>query len=118
MAQRNRLHPPVESHIRPGSWCSADLCFPTGWGRTSPTPGVVFGFDGGERVVFSLEIRKERHESFLGGRRILRQFEQILVAADGRETLCVRAATREAKMFISIVSADESGGARALFLGF
>jgi hypothetical protein len=32
---------------------------------------VSFGFDGGERVVFSLEIRKERHESFSAIGRIL-----------------------------------------------
>ncbi len=43
---------------------SADLVLSYWMGPHIAHTLVSFGFDGGERVVFSLEIRKERHESF------------------------------------------------------
>ena len=58
-------------------------------------PLVSFGFDDGQRVVFSVEIRKERGEQFseLGG--FFKQFELSVIAADERDI--VRSAHRRAR---------------------
>ncbi len=55
---------------------------------------VSFGFDDGQRIVFSVEIRKERDEEFsaLGG--FFRSFEQVLVAADERDIIRTRSNAR------------------------
>ncbi|MEO8242756.1 MAG: DUF4105 domain-containing protein [bacterium] len=51
---------------------------------------VSFGFDDGQRLGFSVEIRKEKGESFsaLGG--FFRQFEMVLIAADENDVVRVR----------------------------
>lgn len=51
---------------------------------------VSFGFTGGERVVFSVEIRSERGEQFssIGG--FFRQFELALIAADEADVVKLR----------------------------
>lgn len=61
---------------------------------------VSFGFDDGQRVVFSLEIRKEEHESFsaIGG--FFREFEQVIVAADERDIIRVRSNVRNEDVYI------------------
>ena len=65
------------------------------WGMPpSPTPWCPGGFDDGQRVVFSVEIRKERGEQFseLGG--FFKQFELSVIAADERDIVRVRTAVR------------------------
>lgn len=61
---------------------------------------VSFGFENGERVVFSVEIRKERHESFsaLGG--FFKQFEASVIAADERDIVRVRSNVRNERVFL------------------
>ncbi len=78
---------------------------------------VSFGFDGGERVVFSLEIRKERHESFsaIGG--FFRQFEQILVAADERDIVRTRSNARGEAVYLYRLQMSQAN-VRALFLEY
>ena len=51
---------------------------------------VSFGFDDGKHVAFSVEIRKELHESFstIGG--FFRQFELVLIAADEADVVRLR----------------------------
>ena len=51
---------------------------------------VSFGFEGGGHVAFSVEIRRESHESFstIGG--FFRQFELVLIAADERDVVRLR----------------------------
>src|SRR5690625_7254756 len=46
---------------------------------------VSFGFADRRQLVFSLEIRKERHEAFSAVAEFLRQYEAILVAAADTE---------------------------------
>lgn len=55
---------------------------------------ISFGFDDGQHVVFSVEIRKKRGEAFseIGG--FFRQFEMILVAAEERDIIRVRTNVR------------------------
>ncbi len=56
---------------------------------------VSFGFDDGRHVVFSVEVRKERHEQFseVGG--FFRRFELSVVAADERDIVRVRSNVRD-----------------------
>lgn len=55
---------------------------------------VSFGFETGEQVVFSVEIRREKGESFnqLGG--FFRQFELVLIAARERDIVHLRTDVR------------------------
>nr|WP_236019441.1 DUF4105 domain-containing protein [Fuscibacter oryzae] len=56
---------------------------------------VSFGFSDGQRVVFSVEIRKEKGESFssIGG--FFRQFELALIAADEEDVIKLRTNYRD-----------------------
>ncbi|MDG2526303.1 DUF4105 domain-containing protein [Stenotrophomonas sp. HITSZ_GD] len=78
---------------------------------------VSFEFDDGQRVVFSLEIRKEREESFsaLGG--FFRQFEATLVAADERDILRVRTNVRGEDLYLYRLAIPPAQ-LRTLFLGY
>ena len=55
---------------------------------------VSFGFEDGEHVAFSVEIRRERHESYseIGG--FFKEFELSIVAADERDVVRVRTNVR------------------------
>lgn len=55
---------------------------------------VSFGFDNGEHVVFSVEIRKEQGEHFDALAGFFKQYEMALVAADERDILAVRTNAR------------------------
>jgi hypothetical protein len=73
---------------------SADLVL-SSWG----VPGIVhallsFGFDDGSHVVFSVEIRRQRNQSFssIGG--FFKDFERTIVAADEKDVIRVRTNVR------------------------
>ncbi|WP_245749336.1 DUF4105 domain-containing protein [Gemmobacter aquatilis] len=51
---------------------------------------VSFGFDDGQRIVFSVEIRKERGEKFSSVGGFFRQFELALIAADEEDIVKLR----------------------------
>ncbi|MEP6546377.1 MAG: DUF4105 domain-containing protein [Gammaproteobacteria bacterium] len=55
---------------------------------------ISFGFDDGAHVVFSVEIRREKHESFseIGG--FFKEFELSILAADERDVVRVRTNVR------------------------
>ncbi|NYT77540.1 DUF4105 domain-containing protein [Alcaligenaceae bacterium] len=61
---------------------------------------VSFGFDDGQRVVFSLEIRKEQQESFSAVGGFFRQFEQVIIAADERDIIRVRSNVRGEDVYV------------------
>lgn len=74
---------------------SADLVL-SSWGM----PGIVhalvsFGFDNGSHVVFSVEVRRQRNQSFssIGG--FFKYFERAIVAADERDVIRVRTNVRD-----------------------
>lgn len=75
---------------------------------------VSFGFADGRQVVFSLEIRKERGESFsaLGG--FFRRFEAVLVAADERDIVQVRTSVRGEEVYLYRLHGLDQDGMRAL----
>lgn len=96
---------------------SADLLLSYWMGPHIAHTLVSFGFEDGSRVVFSAEIRKERHESFtaLGG--FFRSFEQVLVAADERDIIHTRSNVRGEDVYIYRLDAPPEV-LRRMFLGF
>src|SRR3989344_7229523 len=61
---------------------------------------VSFGFEGGENVAISAEIRKERGEKFSPIRGILRQYELVYVIADERDVIKLRSNYRMDDVFL------------------
>lgn len=96
---------------------SADLVLSYWMGPHIAHTLVSFGFADGQQLVFSLEIRKERHESFsaIGG--FFRQFEQVIIAADERDIIRTRSNARNEDVYLyRLVMTSEQ--LRTLFLGY
>ena len=55
---------------------------------------VSFGFDDAPRLAFSIEIRKEGHESFSSIAGFFKQYELAIIAADERDAVRVRSNVR------------------------
>jgi hypothetical protein len=96
---------------------SSDLIL-SSWGM----PGIVhalisFGFDDGSQVVFSVEIRRQRHQSFssIGG--FFKDFERAIVAADERDVIRVRTNVRGETDHLYRLQMDKPA-MRALFLSY
>jgi hypothetical protein len=78
---------------------------------------ISFGFDAGEHVVFSVEIRRERIESFseIGG--FFKEFELSVIAADERDVIRVRTNVRGEDTYLYRLRMPVSA-MRSLFLGY
>lgn len=88
------------------------------WGSPAIAHAMIsFGFDDGSHVVFSVEIRKKRHEQFseIGG--FFKQFETILIAADERDIIRVRTNVRGEDDYLYPLRMDKPT-MRALFLSY
>jgi hypothetical protein len=96
---------------------TADLLLSYWMGPTIAHTLVSFGFRDGSHVVFSLEIRKEKGESFsaLGG--FFRRFETVIVAADERDIVRVRSNIRGEDVRLYRLQVQPIH-LRALFLGY
>jgi len=96
---------------------SADLILSYWMGPHIAHTLVSFGFDDGRQLVFSLEIRKERHESFsaIGG--FFREFEQVMIAADERDIVRTRSNARGEDVYLYRLRMGQPQ-LRALFLGY
>lgn len=79
---------------------------------------VSFGFGDGQFVTFSIEIRKERGESFsaIGG--FFKQFEATLIAADERDILKTRTNARGEDVYMYRITNMSRDDMRALFMGY
>jgi hypothetical protein len=55
---------------------------------------VSFGFDDGARLAFSIETRKEAHESYSSVAGFFKQYELAIVAADERDVVRLRSNVR------------------------
>jgi len=79
---------------------SADLVLSYWMGPMIAHTLVSFGFEDGRQLVFSVEIRKERGESFsaLGG--FFRKFEMTLVAAEETDIVRVRSNVRGEDVYL------------------
>ncbi len=61
---------------------------------------LSFGFEGGEYVSISVEIRKEKGESFGVFKGIARQYEVVYVVADEQDVIKLRSNYRNDKVFL------------------
>lgn len=79
---------------------SADLVMSYWMGPHIAHTLVSFGFADGRKLTFSLEIRKERTESFsaIGG--FFRRFEQVIIAADERDIIRTRTNARGEQVYL------------------
>ncbi len=78
---------------------------------------VSFGFDNGDHVAFSAEIRPEAHESFsaIGG--FFREFELVLIGADERDVVRLRTTIRKEDVYLYPLAIPKPA-MRVLFLSF
>ncbi|MBP0597588.1 DUF4105 domain-containing protein [Herbaspirillum sp. LeCh32-8] len=83
-----------------GQLVSADLLLSYWMGPAIAHTLVSFGFADGRRLVFSLEIRREKGESFsaLGG--FFRRFETVIVAADESDIVRTRTNARGEDVYL------------------
>lgn len=96
---------------------SADLVMSYWMGPHIAHTLMSFGFEDGRRVVFSLEIRKERHESFSALAGFFRRFEQVLVAADERDIVRTRSNARGEDVYLYRLDIPREA-LRTMFLGY
>ena len=61
---------------------------------------VSFGFSDGQRIAISVEIRKEKGESFSPWKGLLRQYELMYVIADERDVINLRANHRNHDVYV------------------
>jgi hypothetical protein len=78
---------------------------------------VSFGFEGGEHIVFSAEIRKEKGETFssIGG--FFKEFDLALIAADERDIVRLRTNIRGEDVYRYRIEMPKAG-MQALFLSY
>lgn len=97
---------------------SADLVMSYWMGPAIAHTLVSFGFDDGRQLVFSLEIRKERGESFsaLGG--FFRTFESTLVAAEETDIIRTRTNARGEDVYLYRLHGLRRAQLRALFAAY
>ena len=78
---------------------------------------ISFGFDAGEPVVFSVEIRREKTESFseIGG--FFKEFELSIIAADERDVIRVRTNVRKEDAYLYRLHMP-AAAMRSLFLAY
>mgnify|MGYP000926728762 FL=1 len=97
---------------------SADLVLSYWMGPAIAHTLVSFGFADGRHLVFSVEIRKERDESFsaLGG--FFRTFEMTLVASEETDIIRTRTHARGEDVYLYRVQALDRTQLRALFAAY
>ena len=96
---------------------TADLVLSYWMGSAIAHTLVSFGFDDGRYLTFSVEIRKEKGESFsaLGG--FFRKFETVLVASDERDIVRVRSNVRGEDVYLYRLQVAPAT-LRKLFVGY
>ncbi|WNH54690.1 DUF4105 domain-containing protein [Stenotrophomonas oahuensis] len=97
---------------------SADLILSYWMGPMIAHTLVSFGFEDGRQLVFSLEIRKERGESFsaLGG--FFRKFEMTLVAAEETDIVKVRSNVRGEDVYLYRLKGMTREQLKGLFVSY
>jgi hypothetical protein len=78
---------------------------------------ISFGFDAGEQVVFSVEVRRQRTQAFseIGG--FFKEFELSIIAADERDVVRLRANVRREDVYLYRLQLPQDA-MRSLFLGY
>jgi hypothetical protein len=96
---------------------SVDVALSYWMGPTIAHTLVSFGFDDGRYLTFSIEIRKERGESFSALAGFFKRYETVLVAADERDILRVRTNVRGEDMYLYRLKMAPAA-MRSLFLAY
>jgi Domain of unknown function (DUF4105) len=78
---------------------------------------ISFGFDDGQRVVFSVEIRPEKGESFSSVGGFFKEFELSILAADERDVIRVRTNMRGEDDYLYRIRMPKAD-MRSLFLAY
>ena len=96
---------------------SLDMIMSYWSGRAIAHTLISFGFDDGSHVVFSVEIRRERNETFseIGG--FFKEFELSVIAADERDIVRLRTNVRREKTYLYRLRIAPSA-TRSLFLAY
>jgi hypothetical protein len=78
---------------------------------------ISFGFDDGEQVVFSVEVRRQRTQAFseIGG--FFKEFELSIIAADERDVVRLRTNVRGEDVYLYRLQLPQEQ-MRSLFLGY
>jgi hypothetical protein len=97
---------------------SADLVLSYWMGPAIAHTLISFGFEDGRHVVFSLEIRKERGESFsaLGG--FFRKFEMTLVASEETDIIRTRTNARGEDVYLYRLHGMDRAQLKELFAAY
>jgi hypothetical protein len=97
--------------------CSVDMIL-SYWSMAAIAHVLIsFGFDAGEQVVFSVEIRREKTEKFseIGG--FFKEFELSIIACDERDVIRVRTNVRGEDDYLYRIRMPSSN-LRSLFLSY
>jgi hypothetical protein len=96
---------------------SVDMIMSYWSGRAIAHTLISFGFDDGSHVVFSVEIRREKYETFseIGG--FFKEFELSIIAADERDIVRLRTNVRGEDAYLYRVSMAVPA-MRSLFLAY
>lgn len=97
---------------------SADLFLSYWMGPAIAHTLVSFGFSDGRHLVFSLEIRKERDESFDALAGFFRRYEMTLVASEETDIIRVRSNIRDEQVDVYRVAALQGKALENLFLAY
>lgn len=93
--------------------------FITYWGSPYIAhPQLSFDFGGDNRVVFSIEVRKEVGEDYSSVRSFFRQFESTIVAADERDVIRLRTNFRKGEEVYLFHTTVEAERARTVFRNY
>lgn len=76
---------------------------------------LTFGFENGDQVAVSVEIRREKEEFYSALKGLLRQYELIYVIADERDVLRLRTNYRKGDVYMYPIEISQQK-ARALFV--
>jgi hypothetical protein len=78
---------------------------------------ISFGFEGGEQVVFSVEVRRQKYQAFseIGG--FFKEFELSIIASDERDVVRLRTNVRGEDVYLYRLQLPQEA-MRSLFLGY
>lgn len=76
---------------------------------------LTFGFADGRHIAISVEVRREKHESFSAIRGLYRQFEVMYVIGDERDVIGLRANIRKDPVYLFPIRATQQQ-VRSLFV--
>ena len=76
---------------------------------------LIFGFEDGERLAISVEVRRERGESYSPLKGLLRQFELAYVITDERDSILLRTKYRGDRVYLYPTNTSQKT-VRAMFV--